>query len=244
MSGTAWGVLLVVSSLLTLGAGVGTVLAVASIWQARRDARAVEAAERFAAVNLTAIVKRYVPAEHQTNVAHEEIALAKPAIVARRARLKWKAVVFSVILVCSAVATVSSAYLSSETATAMRLATTPRHNLDVLKVIQGVWGWRADFLGSCSENPQTIQVAPDRKTLTLQYAKPFRLGSETIALATFTIVSAQQNMLVMTWADPPKPLMHATFDVQFIDANTMSWSLSNSAEQSSGAIERCTLTRQ
>jgi hypothetical protein len=50
------------------------------------------------------------------------------------------------------------------------------------------------------------------------------------------------------WADPPpaiKPKQGTVkFGVQFIDADTMSWSLSNDAAQSSGAIERCTRPRQ
>src|SRR5262249_17854577 len=102
---TAWGVLLIAASVLTLLAGVGVVLALPSIWRTWRDARTIEAAESFKAVSLTPIVKRYVPAEHQTHVAREEIAFAKRAIVARRARLKRIAVVCGMVFVCGATAT-------------------------------------------------------------------------------------------------------------------------------------------
>jgi hypothetical protein len=115
-----------------------------------------------------------------------------------------------------------------------------RPNSDLLTNIQGVWGWRADFLESCAENPQTIQVAPDRRTLTMRYAKPYKEGVETITSVTFDVVSAEPNKLVILRTDPaafvvgkPTPV-----DVTFADANTMSWSPSNST-MASGAIERC-----
>ena len=115
-----------------------------------------------------------------------------------------------------------------------------RPNSDLLTNIEGVWGWRADFLESCAENPQTIQVAPDRRTLTMRYAKPYKEGAETITSVTFDVVSAEPNKLVLLRTDPaafvvgkPTPV-----DVTFADANTMSWSPSNST-MASGAIERC-----
>ena len=115
-----------------------------------------------------------------------------------------------------------------------------RPNSDLLTNIQGVWGWRADFLESCAENPQTIQVAPDRRTLTMRYAKPYKEGAETITSVTFDVVSAEPNKLVILRTDKaafvvgkPTPV-----DVTFADANTMSWSPSNST-MASGAIERC-----
>jgi hypothetical protein len=239
-SDTAWAVLLAVVSVLTFGAGVGTVLAVVSIGQLRRDARTAEAAESFEAVDLTTVVKRYVPVEHQTNVARQEIALVKQAIVARRPRLKWRAAVFGIILVCGAAATVLSANRYLATTAAARLATKSRPNLEVLKYIQGVWGSRVNFLESCSENPQTIQVAPDRKTLTVRLAKPYKRDSETLTELNFDVLSVKPNMLVLLWADPPtsvgKPFR---VDVVFVDVNTISVSPSNGAMESSGAIERC-----
>lgn len=237
----AWGALFAVASVLTLGAGVGTVLVVASIGQLRRDARAIEAAESFEAVDLTTVVKRHVPAEHQTNIAREEMAFAKQAIATRRPRLKWRAVVFGMILMCGAAATVLSAERYLATLAAARLATKPRLNLDVLKAIQGVWGFRADSLQSCSENPQTIQVAPDRKTLTMRYAKPYKQDSGTVTELIFDVVSVKPNMVVLLWANPPTFVVSkpTPVDVVFIDANTMSLSRSNSVRGSSGAIERC-----
>jgi hypothetical protein len=152
-----------------------------------------------------------------------------------------------------------------------------RPNSDLLTNIEGVWGWRADFLASCAENPQTIQVASDRRTLTMRFAKPYKPGSETVTGMTFDVVSVDSNKLVRSRTDPAafavdrKPgsetVTGMTFDVvsvdsnklvllrtdpaafavdrkptslnvTFMDANTMSWSSSNSATWL-GAIERC-----
>jgi hypothetical protein len=124
----------------TLGAGVGTVLAVASIWRLRRDARVIEAAEAAEGVDLTTVVKRHVPADHQTNIARDEIALAKQVILARRPRLKHIAVVFGIALVGGVPATVFSAHRYLETTAAARLAPKPPLNLAVLKDIRGVGG--------------------------------------------------------------------------------------------------------
>jgi hypothetical protein len=240
----AWGILSAVSSVLTLAAGVAAVLALVSIWRMQRDARTIEAAQNFAAVDLTTVVKRYVPAEQQTNVARDEIAIAKQAIVTRRPRLKRIAVIFGMAFVCGATATVFTAHRRLGTTATARLTAQPRVNLDVLKNIQGVWGWRADFLQSCSENPQTIQVAADRKTLTIHYTKPYKQGSKTITDLTFDVISVKQDMLVLLRADPPTDTKPIPADVTFIDANTMSWSPRNNAMMWSGAIERCARARQ
>jgi hypothetical protein len=244
----AWIVLAVAVSVLTLGAGVRTVLAVASLRRLRRDLRAIEGAEKFEAVNLTTVIKRYVPARHQTNVAREEMVIAKQAIAARRPPLKRIAVVCGMVFVCGIAAILFMAPRRLGAIATTMLTRQPRANIAVLD-IQGVWGWRADSLESCSENPQTIQVSPDQKTLTLRYAKPYNQATRTtgtITEVTFEVVSVKPNKLVLLRTDPgafalgkPVPI-----DVLFLDKNTMSWSPSNSATMSSGAIERCAPARQ
>jgi hypothetical protein len=132
-----------------------------------------------------------------------------------------------------------------ETPVAARSASKPRLNFDVLKNIQGIWGWRADFLESCSENPQTFQLTPDQKTLTMRFAKPYKEGSETITEMTFDVVSVERDKLVLLRTDPaafavgkPTPV-----DVLFVDENTLIWSPSKAAVASSGTIERCSSTQ-
>ena len=239
----AWSVLAGIAFVLTLGVGVATLCAVVSILRLRRDATVIEAAENFEAVDLTTVVKRYVPAERQTNIARDETAIAKQVIATQRPRWRRIATILGIIFVCGTTATIFLTLRHLEATAAVRLATKPPLNLDALKYVQGVWGLRANFLESCSENPQTISVAPDRKTLTLRFAKPFKLEPATIVNMTFDVVSVKPNMLVLLWADPPAASKPVPTDVRFIDANTMSWSPSNSAMLSSGAIERCPPTQ-
>jgi hypothetical protein len=241
-----WGVLSAVVSVLTLGAGVGTALVVAWLWQLRRDVRVVKAAESFEAVDLTTVIKRYVPTEHQTNLAREEIAVAKKAVAARQSRLKWMAVVFGVVSACGiAIATELSAPRHLQMiVTAWLTGRLRPPNLDPLRDIQGVWGWRADFLRSCSENPQTILLASDQKTLTMRYAKPYNPGSGTVIEMIFDVVSVKPSKLVLLRTDSPGVGELMPVDILFIDPNTMSWSYANSAMGWSGSIERCALVRQ
>ena len=235
----SWTVAAVAAAALTLGAGVATIFAIAALWQLRRDARVIEAAESFQAVDLTTVIKRYVPAEHQTNRASDEMATAKQVIVARRPHQKWIVGTLGLVLVGGVTATVLSLQRHWEIRAVADLARKPRLNLDVLRSIQGVWGWRADFLLSCAENPQTIEVAPNRKTLTLRYAKPSRQGSETLTKLSFDVVAAKPDRLVLQWTDSPSGGKPSPVEVQFIEANTMTWSSSNDATASSGTIERC-----
>jgi hypothetical protein len=240
-----WGVLSVVVSVLTFGAGVGTALVVALLWQLRRDVRVVRAAEGFEAVDLTTVVKRYVPAEHQTNIAREEIVVAKQAIATRQSRLKWMAVVFGVVSGCGiAIATELSAPRHLQMIVTAWLTARRRPNLDPLRDIQGVWGWKADVLRSCSENPQTMLLAPDQRTLTMRYAKPYNPGSGTVTEMIFDVVSVKASKLVLVRTDSAAVGKPMPVDVLFIDANTMSWSYANSAMGWSGSIGRCALARQ
>jgi hypothetical protein len=228
---------------LTLVAGLGTAFAITALWRLRRDARVIEAAENFQAVDLTTVVKRYVPAEDQTNRASGEMAIAKHVIAARRPRQTWMAVAFGLVLVGGATATVFALQRHLEMRAAADSANKLRLDLDVLKNIQGVWGWRADVLLSCAENPQTIEVAPDRRTLTLRYAKPNKQGSETLTGLSFDVVAVKPDQLVLRWTGPPSGTTPSPVEVQFLDANTMSWSSSSDATVSSGTIERCRPTQ-
>jgi hypothetical protein len=220
------------------------VFAITSLWRLRRDAQVIEAAESFEAVDLTTVVKRYVPAEHQTNRALIEMAIAKQVIAARRRRLTWMALTCGLVLVGGATASAFSIRRHLEMRAAASSVSTPRLDLNILTDIQGVWGWRADFLLSCEENPQTIDVTPDRKMLKLRYAKPNRQGSETLTELSFDVVAVMPDKLVLQWTNPPSGGKPNPVEVQFIDANTMSWSPSNEAKVSSGTIERCRLTPQ
>ncbi len=160
-----WGVSAAIAFLLVLAAAIGTILAVAKLWRFRMDGQVIDAAERLEAVNLGTVVKRYVPSELQTQNFTDEIAIARQVISSRRPGWKRIAMISGVVLLCSATVAAYFTRRNLEVIAAAQLAAKPRLNLDVLRVIQGVWGWRADFLESCAENPQTVVVSPDHKNL-------------------------------------------------------------------------------
>jgi hypothetical protein len=143
--------------------------------------------------------------------------------------------------VCCAAAASYSTQRQLQAIAAARLSAKSVVNLDVLKDIQGVWGWRADFLESCPENPQTISVSADRKTLSLRYLKPYQQGEKTITNLDFDVVSAKPDGLVLSLSDASRAanLPHTRVVIQFIDANTFSMSRDESPLGSSGTIVRC-----
>jgi hypothetical protein len=234
----AWGIWAAVAIALTLAAAAGTVVAVSRLWRFRRDSLVIAAAERFEAVNLTDVVKRHVPSELQTQNPTDEIAVAKQVIGVRRPHWQRIALASGLVMLCAATAATFSVHRNMQASAAARLAAKPRLNLDVLKAVQGVWGWRADFLQSCAENPQTVVVASDRKKLSVRYAKPYQDGSKAITVLDFDVVSATPDTLVLAEpsSDTPSP---AQVYVNFLDANSYSLSRTDAPMRSSGAIERC-----
>lgn len=236
-----WGVSAAIAFLLVLAAAVGTILAVAKLWRFRMDGQVIDAAERLEAVNLGTVVKRYVPSELQTQNFTDEIAIARQVISSRRPGWKRIAMISGVVLLCSATVAAYFTRRNLEVIAAAQLAAKPRLNLDVLRVIQGVWGWRADFLESCAENPQTVVVSPDHKNLSVRYAKPFKTGSSLVTDLEFDVISAKPDMLVLTergttTSTESRP---AQVYINFLDANTYSLSRSDDPMKSSGAIVRC-----
>ena len=241
----SWIVLAQAAVALTLAAFAGIVLAFWSLWRMRRDWRVMEAAERFEPVDLTSVVKRYLLPEQQTQRFAEEITVAKQILAGRRPRWRRIAVVCGVLLACGGGA---AAYATQRHMQVMALAqpnAKPKLNLDVLKNIEGVWGWRADFLQSCEENPQTITVTPDRSRVSIRYAKPYRSGVYRIVAMEYGVVSTGADTLVLLGpvaSTPDKPAA-VTVYVQFLDANSFSLNrrelLGLSSGGSSGTIERC-----
>jgi hypothetical protein len=222
---------------LTLAAAAGTAIAVAKFKRLKADYRVIEAGERFEAVDLTTIVKRYVPSERQTQKASEELPIAKQVIGSRRPRCKRTAIIAAVLMLCGAAAVTLSVQRILASLTTAQLAAKPPLNLDLLTAIQGVWGWRADVRQSCAVNPQTISVTPDRKTLTVQYAKPVQPDADTSTTMNFDVVSATSNLIVLRRPDSTNMYL------RFIDADTITVSRSDEPVDTSGAVERCVRER-
>lgn len=231
--------------MLTLVALIGTVLGIASLYRLWRDFRVIEAAERLEAVNFSSVVRRRVPIGLRTQRMAEEIVIARQVMVAGWLRWRRLAVVFGVVMLCGAGATAFSIERNIKAIAQAQLETKTRLNLDVLKVVQGVWGWRADAMQSCSENPQTISVGADRRTLLVRYAKPRQQGSETITNLNFDVVATKPDMLELTPSDDAlqsNPRASRVY-LQFTDENDFVISRSDDPLRSSGTVVRCPLSK-
>jgi hypothetical protein len=234
-----WNVLTGMAIALSLWGTACVIVGVAMSWRLRAAHRVIEAAERFEAVNLSAVVKRYVPSEQQTQRAAEEMAIAKRVINSRR--LHWRRATFisAVLALCSAGATVFALQRDLSAMSTAQLAAKPvAQSLNALKFVQGVWGWRADFLQSCEQNPQTISVAQDGKKLSIRYAKPLQLTSGSATEFDYDVMSVEPGMLVLTKIDSPTSFLPRVY-FQFIDQNSFTVSWSNHPAGSSGTIARC-----
>ena len=230
-SPTGW-VLLV--TLLTLA---GALLSVMSLWRLRNHYRTAEAAERLEAVDLSSIVRKYVPGELWSQKASEEIPLIKQIIGLRWQRWKRMAIAFGALALCSAAATSYLIRRHPETFRFNAPAAQGLPTFDVLKAVQGAWGWRADALQSCADNPQTISLSPDGKTLSVDYAKPYwnRLHFE------YAVVSSRSNQLVLQSLNsaPSGKLDPPTMTINFQDPNTFLLTRTDQPLATPGAIERC-----
>ena len=226
---------------LTLWAIAIAVIAVAKSWRLSADHRVIEAAERFEAVDLSSVVKRYVPPQQQTQRAAEEMAIARQVIDARRPRWRRAGIISAVVMLCGVGASAFSIERDLRASPARSAAKKPAANLDALKDIQGVWGWRADFQQSCQENPQTISVAPDGKKVSVRYAKPYHHGSRVTTNVDFDVVATKPDELVLSRSDAASSTEASPIRVhfRFIDENAFAMSWSNDATASSGTIARC-----
>jgi hypothetical protein len=145
LHGPAW----VSFGFMLLGA-VGFIFCLWSLSRLRQDRRIIEAAEKMEAISPRRVIRRYVPRALRSHHRAEEMALAKQTIHTPRSwRRRW-AVASAVLVIGSAAATALFAHRNLQ---AIGVAGAPVLAGDALTMIQGVWGWWADFLRSCSENP-------------------------------------------------------------------------------------------
>ncbi len=227
-------------ALMLLGVA-GAAFSVWSLSRLRRHHLLVEAAERREAVNLSHIVRRYVPRRLRSHRRAEELLLAKQHIAARRPGWRRWAIGSAALTVCFAGAT---AFLVQRNLRAMTVAPAVARappSGDALAAIQGTWGWRADFLQSCKQNPQVILVSSDRRKLVLHYTKPAASPSPLITDFNYDVVSTQPDMLVLSgpiFAARPNP-HPASISIRFLDPDTYIATSSDRPFQTTGAIERC-----
>jgi hypothetical protein len=232
LSGLAGG-----ASVATLLAFAGILLSIASLWRLRTHYKLTEAAERSEMVGLSAIVQKYVPADQQTHKTSEEIAIVKQVISLRWIRWKWAAVVLGALMLFSAATAAYFTRRNMEFVAKADPKVQARPNLDAARTLQGVWGWRADYQQSCSQNPQTISVSPDGKSVTLDYAKPHRSQQH----FEYTVVSVRPNVIELRGlnAQAAAAPRQSVLTITFQDANTFLLTNSGQPLAAYGVIERC-----
>jgi hypothetical protein len=205
----------------------GFIFCLWSLSRLRHDRRVIEAAEKMGAISPRRVIRRYVPRALRSHHRAEGMALAKQTIDSRRSwRRRWT-VASAVLVIGSAATTALFAHRNLQT---IQVAGAPVLAGDALTMIQGVWGWRADFLRSCSENPQSISVSSDHKRLSIHYAK-------SQGAAEFDVVSVQPDTMMLS-ASAPGGYPISIF-IKFLTADTYIANTSYRPLQSTGVIERC-----
>ncbi len=222
--------------------------AVAALWRMRQEARLIEAAERFQPIDLTDIVKKYVPAERQSHRLSEEIPIAKAAIGARWPRHKWTAILAALVMLASATAASILIHRNLKSDKEMAQDTTqepvqpvvakPTVSLDVLKAVQGVWGLKFDFLQSCEQNPEMVMVSPDRKKLLVHYVKPAADG--TVVDINYDVVATQPNLLILAnAADDTSNNNRSLVYMTFTNADTYDMRIGEDPLAPANVVVRC-----
>ena len=206
---------------------VGFVSCIWSLSRLRQARRVIEAAERMERISVRHVIRRYVPRTLRSLRRTEAMLLAKQNIDAQQPRWRRWAIISAVLVVCSAAAT---ALLGHRDLQAIRVAGAPVRTGDALTMIQGVWGWRADFLQSCSENPQSISVSSDHKRLSVHHARSW-------PDANFDIVSVQPDRIVLS--APGRGATPIWVFIKFLTADTYIANNSYQPLETTGVIERC-----
>jgi hypothetical protein len=223
-------------ALMLLGVA-GTAFSIWSLSRLRRDYLVVEAAETLATVNLSHVVRRYVPRRLRSHRRSEELLLAKQIIDSKRPRWKRWAIVSAVLVICSASASAFFVRRNLHGANQAPVVAKVLPSGDALAAIQGVWGWRSDFSRSCTENPQVISVSPDRATLSVHYTKPLSSAAPSLRDFNYDVVSTQPDVLVLK--GPTSTARPPSVSIKFLDADTYIATSSSQPLQTTGAIERC-----
>jgi hypothetical protein len=231
---TTWIVLAAVAAGLGLLGLTGIVLGLTELSCLRRDQRVVEAAERLEHVDLSYVVQRYLPLDLRSQSANQEIPLIKEAIALRQPRRRRMAVLSGVLLLCAAPAAVYFQHRNREEEALRLRQPFIRVNVNALSAIPGVWGWKSDDEQSCQQNPQTVTVSADRKTIRVDYAKPHDPEQH----LRFRVLSTPPNTIEMKPADAPDGDSF-TVTISFLDTDTYTITNSQFPMASTGSIERC-----
>jgi len=181
-----------------------TVLAALILWRLRKDRLTLRAAERLEAVDITSVVKRHVPSHLQSQKSGDELPIARESIARKSPR--WMKVVALSGIVTLGAGAASSILIdrNMKLIAAARLSAQAPAPVNALRAISGVWGWKYEFLQSCSQNPHTISVGEGNKELSIQFAKPVWDGTQEVTNRVYTIIEVEPNKLVLGPTQSPQ----------------------------------------
>lgn len=228
---------------LTLLALCITVFGTIAVWQLRRDRLTLQAAKRLEAVDITSVVKRHVPSHLQSQKPTEELPIVWQSIARKSPRWITVVAVSGVVTLGAGIASSVLINRNMRLIAAAQLAKQAPKPVDALKAIAGVWGWKHDFLLSCSQNAHTIALIEGNKGLSVRYAKPLWDGSKQVSELGYTIIDVQPNELVLGPTQYPQgDGLHQPLRWSFIFSDENTYRIARSSwvnTATTGDIVRC-----
>lgn len=237
-----WGGLAAAALALTVVFVVGTAVAVTMLIRLRSDMKRLEAAERFEPVDASYLVMKHVPAALRTGLLSNELPIVRERVgrkIVTRNRIAAGLAALAIVVGVLGYFAVRHSIMVADA----ELASSGDLSAEVMKLIQGVWGWKYDFERSCSRNPHTITVSDGGDKLVLTFQKPYWSGRQEIQTREFKILTRNKRGLTLALAgervrvDPfGQPIV---WNFVFLDRDTYSAKRSDAPQVTTGDIIRC-----
>jgi hypothetical protein len=242
---TAQSILTIAASGFLAVGGIAAITSFARIFRLRRDAKWIEAAERYEHVDLQYLSKRYVPLDQMTGLPTTEMPIMKGNVAAYLGfwwRLFGVSMALCIIAGAFVIIGIERELAAARLEAERRAAGPPEKvaSVNPLADILGVWGTPFDFERSCAQNPRTITLADGGRRLVMQFAKPLGGIPQTLE---FAIVDVQANAIFLKDSDNHIPAdglgLPLRIKIVLDDKNTYRASRSDLPTQTGPIIGRC-----
>ena len=169
----------------------------------RNDRRSIEAAERLENVDLTALAQRHLPPALWTQTANQEIPLLKAA-VRRKMRIYRRMIAgCGLMAVLTAPAAGFIHHRSPPEVRATDMAARRPAPVQVLKAVDGTWGWKHDAMLSCERNPMMIRLFDNGRKMSSRFREPVWIGSEQTNGYDYDVTGTRGNELLLHLSGAP-----------------------------------------
>lgn len=238
-------VLQILLVVLAIGAAAAAVAWTVKLVTLSQHKKILRDAEALKLVDLSAVITAHVPVGQRTQNPQQEIAAAKE-IIARKGRQNVRRLLISsaalaVIIGANMVLDLRETQPPPGTRGASVGIVPP--TVDALAAAAGKWGWKFNALMSCTENPHTIFISPDRHKLSIRFAKSLTMRGETVPGYDLDILGSRPNELILrqAGATPEKDAEGRPVEwiMHFDDQNTYVMKRSVFGVTPSGQIGRC-----